>query len=322
MLESPSPDPDLSAWLALWPETAGGRAVLINLSENHTYRVAAPGGASFILRLHRPGYQSPAAIESELAWIEALRRAGDVPVPAPVAGRDGRLVQTLADRHGVLFADQPGREPRPDEELEELFRVLGAYAARMHNHVQGFPLPPGFVRPVWDAGAILDAGGLWGDWRRAPGVAGPVRQGLAALEARLRVDLGAYGTAPDRFGLIHADMRLANVLVGGAAPRVIDFDDCGFGWFVYDLAAALSFYEHRPEAAAWRAAWLAGYRRERALAERDLAMVEPMILLRRMALLAWIGSHGETPLAQIHAPSFATDTLRLAEPYLAARALA
>ena len=54
-------------------------------------------------------------------------------------------------------------------------------------------------------------------------------------------------------------MRLANLLVDGDRVTLIDFDDCGFGWFVYDFAAAISFYEDRPNVAALRESWIAGY---------------------------------------------------------------
>ncbi len=69
--------------LDLWAETAGGVATLINLSENHTFRIDRADGARFILRVHRPGYQSPASIRSELEWLEALRRDSTLPVPRP-----------------------------------------------------------------------------------------------------------------------------------------------------------------------------------------------------------------------------------------------
>jgi Ser/Thr protein kinase RdoA (MazF antagonist) len=54
--------------------------------------------------------------------------------------------------------------------------------------------------------------------------------------------------APDPlvFGLIHADLRLANLMVDDQGLTAIDFDDCGFGWWVYDLASALSFIETDP----------------------------------------------------------------------------
>jgi Ser/Thr protein kinase RdoA (MazF antagonist) len=310
----------VDAWLDRWAETAGGRAVLVNLSENHTFRIDGPGGR-FFLRVHRPGYQSAAAIESELAWVTALRAETSLPVPLPLRGRDGHLVQQLsmgglAPRYAVLFAAVPGREPRPADDLAALFETLGRYAATAHRHAEIFRPPAGFVRPRWNAGAILDAGGPWGDWRSAPHVEGRVGGVLAELDRALRAALAAYGEKPDRFGLIHADMRLANLLVEGERVTLIDFDDCGFGWFMYDFAAAVSFHEDDPQAGEWRTRWLAGYEAVRPLVPADRAVLEAMVLLRRMALLAWIGSHHETELARAHADDFAARTARLAVKYL------
>ncbi len=306
-------EPDVEACLGLWDVTRGARATLINLSENHTYRVDGPAGPA-ILRLHRPGYQSQSEIESELAWVGALRE--QLPVPRPVAGRDGRLVQQADGRFAVLFAFERGAEPAEDAALAPLFVTLGRYAASLHRHVGTWRPPAGFTRQRWDAGSILDADGLWGDWRGAPGVAGEVRGVLDRVDSRLREELGRYGTAPERYGLIHADMRLANLLVDGDRVTLIDFDDCGYCWFVYDLAASLSFIETRPDLDELIAAWCEGYSRVRVLAAEDRAMIAPMLLLRRMALLAWIGTHGETNLARRHAPRFAEDTAALAERLL------
>lgn len=307
--------------LGLWPATAGGAATLINLSENHTFRVDAPDGGRYALRVHRPGYNSGAAIGSELRWLEAISRDTDVPCPRPLPGSDGALVQRIADgdgasRHAVLFGFLPGRAPGEDEDLAPGFRTLGRLAATLHRHVEGWRRPAGFTRLVWDAGAVLDPGGLWGDWRAAPGVDAAVRPVLDRLDARLRADLGAYGRAPDRFGLIHADMRLANLLVDGGTTRLIDFDDCGFGWFAYDFAAAVSFFEDAPAVPELKAAWLDGYRAVRPFGTVDEGAMEACVLLRRMALLAWIGSHGEVPEARARAGDFAAGTAALAERYL------
>ena len=301
--------PAIEASLGLWDETRSGHARLVNLSENHTFRVDAPAGR-FMLRVHRPGYQSAAAIESELAWLGALQ--GALPVPRPLAGLHGRLLQSLpTGHHVVLFAAEPGIEPPEDGDLAPLFEVLGRYAARLHDHAQSWNRPASFTRQAWTAASILDPAGLWGDWRGAPG-AEAVLAPLTALDRQLRQRLQAYGMSADRYGLIHADMRLANLLVDGDHVTLIDFDDCGFCWFLYDLAASLSFVETRRDLRTLIDAWVAGYTPVRPLTSEDLAMIEPMILLRRMALLAWIGSHGETDLAKEHAPRFAADTVALA----------
>lgn len=298
--------------LDLWRETAGGRATLINLSENHTFRIDAPAGRT-VLRVHRPGYQTAASIESELAWLEALRRDTDLPVVRPLPGRDGRLLQQLGNRHAVLFAFEEGREPAQGNVA--LFHTIGAFAAKAHLHAIAWQPPTGFTRPTWSASAMLDPDGLWGDWRLAPGVS-DVRATLDAITSRLHTDLAAYGQSPDRFGLIHADMRLANLLVDGPRTVLLDFDDCGFGWFMYDLGAALSFIDRSPDAPALRAAWLDGYTALRPLAPADLEIIDAMVLLRRMVLLAWIGTHGETQLAQAHAQTFAADTAMAGRAWL------
>ncbi|ODT75904.1 MAG: hypothetical protein ABS76_32965 [Pelagibacterium sp. SCN 64-44] len=312
---------DLDAAIALWPQLAGSSVRLLNHSENHTFRLDLPGGDAYTLRVHRPDYQSRANIESELAWLTALRRETGLPIPEPVAGRDGSLLQHFAPpagpiRHAVLFRFIPGREPDMGGDLTGLFGVLGDYAARLHLHAIGWPRPAGFERQAWNAATILDRDGLWGDWRIAPGVSCDIAAVLDAVCAALRQRLDEYGTGPERYGLIHADMRLGNLLVDGDTVSLIDFDDCGFCWFAYDFAAAISFHETHPAVPALRRAWLAGYRAVRPLHAEDIAAMESMVMLRRMALLAWIGSHAETGLAQRHAAGFAEGTAALGALYL------
>src|SRR6185437_3869903 len=252
----------VEACLGCWAETRmGGSAHLLNLSENHTFRIDVPCGGRFILRVHRPGYQSAVAIDSELEWLAALRAQTDLRLPRVIPGGNGRLVQTLrpageAPRRAVMFAFEPGLEPQFGAGLVGLFETLGRYAAIAHRHALGFRPSPLFSRPVWNAAAILDPDGLWGDWRRAPGVTGTIASRLAALDAQLRARLATYGQEAGRFGLIHADMRLANLLVDGDRVTLIDFDDCGFGWLMYDFAAAVSFHETDPALRGLRQSWL------------------------------------------------------------------
>lgn len=312
---------DLDNAIPLWPDLAGAKPRLINHSENHTFLLCVPGGEAFTLRVHRPNYQSSATIESELAWLEALHRQTDIAIPEPVAGRNGKLLQRFStssgeERLAVLFHFIKGHEPSPESNLVDLFGVLGGYAAALHGHSIAWKRPPGFERQAWTAASILDADGLWGDWRVAPGVTDALRPTLDRADEQLRQRLVAYGMGPDRYGLIHADMRLGNLLVDDGHVSLIDFDDCGFCWFTYDFAAAISFHETHRAIPALRAAWLEAYQAVRPLTDEDVAMLDSMVMLRRMALLAWIGSHAETRLAQTHVAGFAQGTADLAERFL------
>ena len=313
--------------LQLWSVPEDATLELINISENATFLVSAPGSTKTILRVHRPGYHSLETIASELTWMEALSTADVIKTPAILCGTNGARIQ----RHQisgqpphdmVMFAFVEGQEPDQSQSLESLFHHLGGLAARLHQHVMSWPLPAGFTRPDWDIDGIYGRIKRWGDWRQAPYLTTSMHTILEEAEAQVSRALLAYGKTSDRYGLIHADMRLANLLVKGNdmwRVHVIDFDDCGFGWFMYDFAAGISFIEDDPQVPHLKSAWLAGYQEIRPLSAEDLMMVDTMIMLRRMLLLAWVGSHKDADIVAELEPDFGRVTAMLAERYLKAQ---
>ncbi len=121
---------------------------------------------------------------------------------------------------------------------------------------------------------------------------------------------------PDRFGLAHCDLRLANLLLHGSEVKVIDFDDCGFGWYMYDAATPLSFYEHLPQAPGLIECWLEGYRSVSAVSMAEEEEIPTFVMLRRLLLVAWVGSHAETDLARSLGVSYTDQTVALCSAYL------
>ncbi len=302
---------------------------LLNVSENGTFVVddpqAPPGEQRSVLRVHRRGYHSRAAIESELAWITALREAHIVDTPAILTAQGGeRVVEAVrADgdsRYVVRFAWVDGDEPHAGRLVAD-FERLGAIAARLHGFTKVWTRPPGFTRHTWDVQTAIGPSGHWGHWRHGQGVRAAERAVLQPVADTIGRRLAAFGQGPERFGLVHADMRLANLLVddhGADAETVtvIDFDDCGFSWFVYDLAASLSFIEHEPVVPELIDAWLRGYRSVAPLSAHDEAQVWTLIMLRRLLLVAWIGSHAGVDTAKQLGSAYTVGTCDLAERYL------
>ncbi|MDU9002580.1 phosphotransferase enzyme family protein [Sedimentitalea todarodis] len=308
--------------LSLWDVPEGATARLINVSENATYLVEAPGGYKSVLRVHREQYHSHRAIECELAWLEALDADKVVTTPGYYVGRNGDPIQQgrvegLSNpRYMVLFHFVEGEAPDESGDMSAGYEELGAIAARCHEHVLRWQKPEGFERLTWDVDAVFGATPTWGNWRDAPEVDDSVRPTLEKVEATIRARLDAFGKAPDRFNLIHADMRLANLLIDDNGTRLIDFDDCGWGWFLYDFAAAISFIEDDPRIPDLKAAWVRGYRSVRAMSPEEEAEIDTFMMLRRMALLAWIGSHIEAPEPQELAPGFAATTARIGQDWM------
>jgi Ser/Thr protein kinase RdoA (MazF antagonist) len=308
------------------PENA--TVTLCNVSENHTYRVEDHEcGIRYALRVHRPGYRTIEEIESELMWMDALGADGAVDAPRAIAASDGRRVvevvappaAELGSRHVVLFEWLEGVAPDLDagEAAAEQFETLGAISARMHDHARRWPRPPAFVRPRWDYHFTIGPRGHWGRWQEGLGIGREERAQLEKLDARIEGRLEAFGQDPSRFGLVHADIRLANLLVEGGRVRVIDFDDCGFSWNMYDFATAVSFMEDHPRVPELREAWVRGYRSVSELDPAAEAELQSFVMLRRLLLVAWIGSHHTfAPEAAELGAGFTTGTCALAEDYL------
>ncbi len=285
----------------LYPFSPNCRLELVRYGENTTFRVR-DGDHSAALRLARPGYQSRPSVESEIAWMSVLRDRG-IETPAAVAGRNGRFVQELplADDpsqlvvafewiDGVALPDVGGLEP---------WRRLGQIMAEVHRHGREWSPDTGFTRPAWDLDALVGDAPRWGTpvpdrvWSDAH------RELILAARNAVRERLCAFGTAPGRFGMIHSDLGFENVIVapdGGTV--VIDFDDCGAGWYLYELASALYPMEGTAGFDSRFEMLTGGYRDVLALPDDDIAELPTFLMARRLATLGWTFSRADTEHAQ------------------------
>ena len=289
---------------------------LINVSENQTFRIDCADGRKFALRLARPGYHTADEFASEMAWIEALQKAQTVPVARPIHGRDGNYVQQVATHNALLFEWVEGSEPKITDNLMGLAEQLGALAAQLHEHALQWHRPKNFTRPRWDFDAALGSEMRWGDWHQGLGVKPYMLPLLSRTVNKIEQRLKAYGEGEQRFNLIHGDLRLANLLKHKSQVTVIDFDDCGFGWLMYDAATMISFHEHEAQAQEMIQRWIEGYGKIRRLSHEDEQAIQTLIMYRRVLLLAWLGSHSDIELAREVESTFADQTLVLSERFV------
>ncbi len=319
-----------------WPDLAqaalrhwGGAAVpprLINHRENAVFEVRLRDGRRAALRLHRSLYRTAAEILAELQWTEALCAAGfAAPRPIPTlggdriaaaeAGRDGeQILATLiawVDGRPIGAGDQP-LSGRPEEQCT-LFRELGETLARLHNATDTLGMPNSLARPRWDREALTGEEPLWGRYWEHPRLGTRDRATILAARKQARQELEGWADAD--FGLIHADALRENVFRTAEGLVLIDYDDCGFGYRLYDLAVALSQGFDRPELPLWRQALAQGYGTLRPLSPRALTLLPMFEMLRAFASLGWTQprlSAGDPKTA-----AYMNRAVQLAERYLA-----
>ena len=287
--------------LARYTTDSSLRLEFVRHGENTTYRVSRPEG-DWALRLGRPGYQSVEAIRSEIRWMHDLNEAGVI-TPAVIHGRDGEVVQPVAHRDGsvraaVAFSWIEGR-PLPEVDSLGAWKRLGAVMARIHEHGRRWRTPQGFVRPAWDLEALVGDSPRWGSPFPPDVWSEEDTRLLKAVRGAVRERLHALGKAGQRFGLIHADLGFENVLVRpDGSTVVIDFDDSGPSWYLYELASALYPFEGEPGFVERTEALVAGYRLVRSLPDEDVHELPTLLMARRLATLGWTFTRGETAHAQ------------------------
>lgn len=269
-------------------------------SDNLVFRVYAGGAegveaSKYALRVYRPLRFSRSEIEDELRWVATLGYEAHLPVPVPVRGVTGHLVQS------VSVDGLPGRRQCAllhwvqGEFLAESLRpghleAVGLFMARLHE--EGTRLAHAYnlrrTRRLSHAYLLrlIDAP------RRAALVPDVDEFDLLVKAARLaRARLDDAEEEGLEIGLLHADLHQRNYLFAPGGVGAIDFCECCWGAYLHDIAVTLSDlyidkqFEELPEL---HEAFLSGYRRVRPLPLGYERHIETFLLARTLQVLEWI----------------------------------
>jgi Ser/Thr protein kinase RdoA (MazF antagonist) len=303
----------------------------IKVRENAVFRIDLADGGRAVLRVHRSGYHSDAELNSEFIWMRALETAG-IPVPRVIRSRHGRDFEVVAmpaiggARQIDVFEWIDGRQLGSVESgvsgegaaIAEQYQMIGAIAARMHNHAAGWQCPTGFRRHAWDAAGLVGEQPFWGRfWELAALTPGQTKL-LVRARAKIAGELAAYGTKPDRYGLIHADLVPENLLIDGNRVQVIDFDDAGFGWHLFELATSLYFITGDSIYPTARESLIRGYRTEREMPDEALEWLPLFLAVRGTTYLGWVHTRQGSDTARELTPLLAERACAVVEEYFAA----
>ncbi len=103
----------------------------------------------------------------------------------------------------------------------------------------------------------------------------------------MRAVFHRLGHDATQFGIIHADFIFMNCQFSHGRVQVLDFDDCGFGYFLYDMCPLLGNLKNSAQYATLRPAFLAGYRSVRPLPLEHEAHIDLFIAARHATTILW-----------------------------------
>lgn len=290
----------------------------IHYGENATFKVTDQSNASYLARVCREDYHTDEALKEELSWLKRLSSSTDLQVPAPILNNKKKLFSKaqltpyFEPTNIVIFKWTEGRF------IEKKFsayraRQLGALMAQLHQSSKKYKVKH---RMYWDAEGLLGKKAKLGDLESL-NLTKSQRKKIFNLREDIFNRLEAYQQKfPDKMGLIHADMHTGNFFFNRNGIVTIDFDDCGYGFYAYDLCIPFMVLNRMKNLSNLdrrniKTAILTEYRKYCDFSLLDEKMIEVCIYARMITLLTWLNNRSSIPRLKKYYKKHLAKVLRL-----------
>jgi Ser/Thr protein kinase RdoA (MazF antagonist) len=281
----------------------GARLTFLRYFANITYRVDLPQAVvcedetspyvpnRYLLRVLISNHWEIA--KGEMTWLAALSDEGGLVVPAPVPTLEGDLlvkVKTPGLPEGRIVSLMrwvDGRKKTTGFRGSQL-KAWGRMVGRLHAFAEGWQPPEGFKRFIWDWEGLLGGRGFGCTVEELVALMpGHLQEPFEAVSREARRVMEDLGKGADAYGMVHGDMYPENVLFKRGEVFPIDFEDCGFGYWLWDIAVALSLKPWTEEWYRQRDAFLQGYTQVHPLYESQLGHLDLFLAAQYATGVLW-----------------------------------
>lgn len=293
------------------------RMELLKYSENLTYELwNEKNGERYVLRVFRPGYHKAEEMSGELTWVHRLTQDTDIMTADVLPGLDGKFVQNANGFYIAVFEFVEGNELTEitGQELYFYMEKIGEIAGKLHRHAMVWPGSKNLIRFSWDLKDIIEPNGRWGHYSRKKDLPPEYMHCYDDATKIIRYRLERFGRGKDRYGLIHSDLNIHNLLVKDNEIYVLDFDDCGYGWFLYDFSTiVLEYFDDVMDGTL--EALVRGYERIRPLSQEEKEEIPTFVAARKILRIGWIADHSDNDTVKQIPSDYYEKTFFLAERY-------
>ncbi|MHA1909251.1 MAG: phosphotransferase enzyme family protein [Candidatus Thorarchaeota archaeon] len=201
--------------------------------ENKMFGFETPE-TKFVVRVTPPGHKTPDEVRAEMDWLVYLQE-NHAPVEQVISSKNDNLVELVNTEEGLIsvvcFEWAPGKLVTKEDFSTDLFHTWGKAVGMMHRLTKDYnspTQPPDRIH--WFDDEYLNRNLI------------PSDQDIVLQRFDALID--HFKTQPptrDSYGLIHQDVHNGNLFLDGNRLTVLDFDDCVYGFFIFDIANALGF---------------------------------------------------------------------------------
>jgi Ser/Thr protein kinase RdoA (MazF antagonist) len=247
----------------------------------------------YILRVSHHHWRSRSEIAFELELLDFLAQ-NDIPVAYPLKTKEGNLFIEInapeGIRHVSLFVYAPGTVALGDLNATQSY-LLGETVAKLHQVAREFC--SAFYRPPLTLDYLLDD---------SLALIAPFLEGrpqdlslLLQIATQIKQRLKDLPKEPPYWGICWGDPHSGNVhFTLDHQITLFDFDQCGYGWRMFDIAKFWQVSLQTGLSKSIREAFLAGYQAHETITDLELASLQT--LTQTAYIWAWAISLSATRL--------------------------
>lgn len=262
---------------------------LIAARENQVFQVNCPNDR-YVLKIARPGYHTEATLKSEMDFLSYLS-ANDFPIAKPIRTLNGEWHVATSMGFASLQVWVDGRPigengmPINISNVKEIFQKLGRSMAELHVLGKNWSRPDDFERPDWGCDGLVGDNPVWGRFWSNPLLNELERKEFQEFRDYAYDELKGKNTT-----LIHADLVKENFLINGNQLTLIDFDDFGTGFELFEIATTLVKCDQESEFETIKSSLCSGYNE---ILDLDFGNLELFMAIRAASYLGWIATRRE-----------------------------
>ncbi len=289
----------------------------IRFGENATFKIIGKN-KNFVLRIHRPNYHNLNALNEELSWILNLSKKTDVLVPTPILSKNGQLIETMIsnDFKQEMNCDVlnwiDGRQIEKSVTPKHLYE-LGVLTSKLQNYGKESTCKN---RMYWNASGLAGDNPTLGSFENVSAISKDDQKFINLTRPEIYKKLCEYEKKfPHKMGLIHSDLHFGNLIRTKNDFVPIDFDDCGFGFFAYDLAISMLSLENnlnKPlrQLNQFKEQLIEGYCKNSTWTKDEEEVLKYLYHARRLSGIGWLNSRADNQRLQKMLPKYAKNVIQ------------
>jgi Ser/Thr protein kinase RdoA (MazF antagonist) len=264
----------------------------LRTSENMVVKLVADNGVFYALRIRKVIASYHEQVMSELTFLRDLHQQSAAEIPLPIATKSNQLFCRITVRGEsyvcILFSWVPGIHVGAQDISCAQMGAMAQAVSRLHNFSSGYNPPPDFVRSVYDEQWYFGPQS-WNTSKEFISRLNPVHTAfLQTINETVSAYLRRYPRNSATFGLIHYDLHVGNFLFHDTIANMLDFDECGYGYYLFDLAHLLFDFIGDPRYDAFKNTATEQYAEARSMDRIPDVDLDMFLALQGVAYVNWL----------------------------------